>query len=88
MDRMLPGTTLLSNVICVLIFGLQVPFVTFLKQLCDALTQRSHVNLALDLHSERKRFSGIRLAQLLAHGMRLSVVLGLALTMKENHNDN
>ena len=35
---MLPETTFLSDVICVLIFGLQVPFVTFLKQ----LTPRAH----------------------------------------------
>ena len=38
---MLPETTFLRNVICVLIFGLQVPFVAFFKQLYHALTTLS-----------------------------------------------
>ena len=64
---MVPETTFLSNVICVLIFGLQVPFVAFFKQLYDALTTLSGEFGLRPCALKKKEFSGIRLAQILAH---------------------
>jgi hypothetical protein len=79
---MVPETTFLSNVICVLIFGLQVPFVAFFKQLYHALTTLSGefglrpcaLKKGIQWHTPCSNFG--------PSGMSLSVVLGLALIMR------